>query len=99
MSNKKVLQLINSFHQGGSERQAVQLTRLLREDGGFEVYLACLNDEGILRQEVEVLGFTDISEYKLTSFFNTNFIKQARKCAKFIKETNIEIVFKARYKE
>lgn len=92
MSQRKVLQFINSFHQGGSERQAVQLTRLLREDGTFEVFLACLNDEGILRQEVEKLGFNEIPEYKLTSFFNANFLLQARSCAKFIRQNKIEIV-------
>jgi glycosyltransferase involved in cell wall biosynthesis len=89
---KKVLQFINSFHQGGSERQAVQLTRLLREDGAFEVFLACLNNEGVLREEVETLGFSDIPEYKLTSFFNLNFFRQARKCAEFIRNNHIEIV-------
>jgi hypothetical protein len=48
---KNVLQIIGSFHQGGSERQAVQLTRLLREDDSFNVFLAALNNEGILKSE------------------------------------------------
>ncbi len=88
----KVLQLINSFNQGGSERQAVQLTRLLCEDGTFEVFLACLNNEGVLREEVEKLGFTDIPEFKLSSFLNAQFFRQARACAKFMLEKNIEII-------
>lgn len=92
MSKPKVLQLINSFHQGGSERQAVQLTRLLCEDGTFEVVLACLNNEGVLRQEVEKLGFKDIPEFKLSSFFNAQFLRQVKKCALFIREKNIQIV-------
>lgn len=92
MSKQKILQLINSFHQGGSERQAVQLTRLLKEDETYEVFLACLNDDGVLRQEVEKLGFKVVPEFKLTSFFNTHFIQQARKCAKFIRENKIEII-------
>ncbi|NJM52026.1 MAG: glycosyltransferase [Blastocatellia bacterium] len=92
MFKRKVLQFINSFHQGGSERQAVQLTRLLHEDGEFEVFLVCLNNEGVLRSEVEKLGFTEFPEYKLTSFFNANFLKQARNCAKYIRQNNIEIV-------
>lgn len=89
---KKVLQFINSFHQGGSERQAVQLTTLLVEDGNYEVLLACLNDEGVLRNEVEKLGFNEIPEFKLTSFFNLDFLRQVRKCAEFIKENRIDIV-------
>ncbi|HRH45796.1 MAG TPA: glycosyltransferase, partial [Pyrinomonadaceae bacterium] len=92
MPKPKVLQLINSFHQGGSERQAVQLTRLLCKDGTFEVVLACLNDEGVLRHEVEALGFKEIAEFKLSSFFNAQFLRQVKKCALFIREKNIQIV-------
>jgi hypothetical protein len=40
-----VLQLVGSFNQGGSERQAVQVTRLLCESGRYNVHLACLGDE------------------------------------------------------
>jgi L-malate glycosyltransferase len=89
---KNVLQFIGSFHQGGSERQAVQLTRLLHEDKTFNVFLASMNNDGVLRQEVEKIGFTDIPEFKLTSFYDANFVKQIRRCAKFIKQNNIEIV-------
>jgi L-malate glycosyltransferase len=89
---RNVLQFIGSFHQGGSERQAVQLTRLLHEDKTYNVFLASMNNEGILRQEVENIGFTDIPEFKLTSFYDANFVKQIRRCAKFIKQNDIEIV-------
>ena len=89
---KKVLHILNSFHQGGSERQAVQLTRLLCEDGTFEVFLACLNGEGVLREEIENIGFKKIPEFRLTSFFNLNFLRQAQKCAGFILQNKIEIV-------
>lgn len=87
-----ILQLIGSFHQGGSERQAVQLTRLLHEEQTYNVFTAALSDEGVLRGEIEDLGFTEIPEFKLNSFFDLNFIKQVRKCAKFIRENKIEIV-------
>ena len=89
---KNVLQFIGSFHTGGSERQAVQLTRLLHEAGEFNVFLACLNDEGILREEVEKIGFTEIPEFKLDSFYDLNFLKQLRNCARFLRENNIEII-------
>jgi glycosyltransferase involved in cell wall biosynthesis len=89
---KRVLQILNSFHQGGSERQAVQLTRLLCDDGTVEVFLVCLNNEGVLRKEVEKLGFSEIPEFKLTSFFNLNFLSQVMKCANFIRHNKIEIV-------
>lgn len=92
LMKKNVLQLIGSFHQGGSERQAVQLTRLLRRDKTYNVRLAALNSEGVLKPEVESLGLTDIPEFKLNSFYDLNFFKQLRKCARFIKENNFEIV-------
>ena len=89
---KNVLQFIGSFHTGGSERQAVQLTRLLREDAKFNVFLATLNKEGILREEAEKAGFAEIPEFSLTSFYDLNFLKQLRNCARFLRENHIEIV-------
>lgn len=89
---KNVLQLVGSFHQGGSERQAVQLADLLRADKTFNVFLAVLNNEGVLRGAVEKIGFSKIPEFPLTSFYNVNFFKQLRNCASFIKENNIEII-------
>lgn len=90
--SKNVLQLVGSFHQGGSERQAIQLTRLLHEDKTHNIHLAALNNEGVLKPEVEQLGFTDIPEFKLRSFYDLNFLKQVRRCARYIKENNVEIV-------
>lgn len=89
---KNVLQFIGSFHQGGSERQAVQLARLLSEDGAYNVFMATLNAEGVLKREVEQHGFTNIPEFKLTSFYDLNFLRQLRRCAKFLKQNRIEIV-------
>ena len=89
---KNVLQFIGSFHQGGSERQAVQLARLLREEGSFNVSVATLDRSGILREEVEKMGFGEIPEFKLTSFYDLNFVKQLAKCAQFLRENKIEII-------
>jgi len=89
---KNVLQFIGSFHQGGSERQAVQLTRLLCENNSFNVSIATLENAGVLREEVEKMDFTNIPEFKLTSFYNVNFVKQLLKCASFMRENKIEII-------
>lgn len=89
---KNVLQLTGSFHQGGSERQAVQLTRLLQENGTHNIFLAALNDEGILRGEAEKIGFTQIPEFRLTSFYDVNFLRQLRNCVRFLRENKIEII-------
>jgi len=89
---KRVLQFFGSFHQGGSERQAVQLTRLLKGDGSHDVYVATLNNEGVLRADVEALGLPEIAEFKLTSFYDANFIRQVRCCASYVKENKIDLV-------
>jgi L-malate glycosyltransferase len=87
-----VLQLIDSFNQGGTERQTVQLTRLLHESGRYNIYMGCLSAAGPLRQEIERLGVTNIPEYPLNSFYDWNAVKQVRRFAKFLKEKKIDIV-------
>ncbi|HYG80838.1 MAG TPA: glycosyltransferase [Pyrinomonadaceae bacterium] len=89
---KTVLQLINSFHQGGSERQAVQLARLLSESGRYRVRVACLDGGGPLRAEVERLGLGQIREYRLTSFYDRNMARQLRLCAADLRAGRVEVV-------
>ncbi len=89
---KNVLQFIGSFHQGGSERQAVQLARLLSEDKTYNVFLATLNNQGVLRKEIEPLGFKEIPEFKLNSFYDLNFLRQLRTAVRFLRENQIAVV-------
>lgn len=89
---KRVLQFIGSFHQGGTERQAVSLTRLLKNEDSFEVFAATLNNEGVLRTEIDKAGLPEIPEFPLTSFFNANFVRQLRRCAKYLRDNRINIV-------
>lgn len=53
---KRVIQLVGSFHLGGSERQAIGLTRSLLNDGTYEVSMATLSNQGVLLGDVESLG-------------------------------------------
>ncbi len=87
-----VLFIVDSFEQGGSERQALQLLRQLHESGECRVHLACLQDHGSLRVDADRLGLGDIHEYALTSFHDLNFIKQLRRFARFLKENEIDVV-------
>lgn len=84
--------MIDSFDQGGSEHQAVQLTRLLKESGRYRVHVACLSKRGTLRSQLEDIGFTDIPEFPLTSFHDFNAIKQLRQCAAMLKNLRIDLV-------
>ncbi|MGH9902981.1 MAG: glycosyltransferase, partial [Pyrinomonadaceae bacterium] len=87
-----VLQLIGSFHQGGSERQAVQLTRLLHESGRYRVHVAALDGEGVLRTEVERLGLGEIPSYPLTSFYDRNAVAQLRRFSGHLRKLNVSVV-------
>lgn len=87
-----VLLFIDSFNQGGTERQVVQLARLLRASGRYRVHLACLKNEGVLRNEVERAGFTDIPEFRLKSFCEPEALRQVRRFARLLKEREISLV-------
>lgn len=89
---KRVLQFIGSFNQGGSERQAVTLLRSLKTDATFDVFAATLNREGVLLAEAESIGLPEIPEFKLTSFFNANFVRQVRRCAAYLRDNKIDLV-------
>jgi glycosyltransferase involved in cell wall biosynthesis len=87
-----VLHLINSFEQGGTERQTLQLARLLKASGRFDVRLACLNPHGVLRAEAEALELGRIEEYELTSFRDANFVRQVRRLARRLRSDSITVV-------
>jgi len=87
-----VLFLIDSFEQGGSERQALQLLRQLHASGRCQIRLACLQNRGPLRADADQLGIGEIVEYPLSSFYDLNFGRQLRRFRRFIKENEIDVV-------
>ncbi|HJU92322.1 MAG TPA: glycosyltransferase [Pyrinomonadaceae bacterium] len=87
-----VLQLIDSFNQGGSERQALQLTRLLYQTGRYNVHLACLSPDGSLRSTIEDLDLGEIPSFPLTSFYDRNAVTQLRRFARWLKSARIDIL-------
>ena len=84
--------MIGSFHEGGSERQAVSLVRALRKDGTYDVSAATLNKQGVLLAETEDLLLDDIPEFPLTSFYNYGFIRQVRAFARFLNRNRIDLI-------
>jgi len=90
--NRNVLHLIGSFHIGGTERQAVQLARLLADDGVYRIFIGCLDSAGQLADEASSISSAEIPEYKLSSFYDLNFWSQIRRCMSFIKEREIGII-------
>lgn len=89
---KNVLHLVGSFNQGGSERQAVQLARLLREDGTVNVFVGTMRREGPLLREVEALGLGEIPEFRIGSFYGPRFAAELLKCGRFLKKHAIDVV-------
>ncbi len=87
-----VLQLIDSFNEGGSERQALQLTRLLCESGRFQVRLASLSSEGCLRGEIADLDLGEISSFPLNSFYDRNAFTQLRRFVRFLKSEKVNVL-------
>ncbi len=87
-----VLQLLDSFNQGGTEWQTVQLTRLLQGSGKHRIFLASLSPEGPLRAEVERLGFHDIPSFPLQNFYNANAMRQLSKLASLMRNQKIDLV-------
>jgi L-malate glycosyltransferase len=89
---QRILQLVDSFDEGGSERQALQLTRLLHESGKYEVFLASLKADGVLRSEVEKLGLGDIPTFPLQSFYDRNAVEQLRKFVRYLRTSKIDLL-------
>ena len=89
---RNVLHLVHGFYEGGSERQAAQLVRLLAESGRYRVRVASLYGGGPLRAEVERLSLGEIPVYELKSFHDRNFLRQLRRFARHLRESEIELV-------
>jgi glycosyltransferase involved in cell wall biosynthesis len=89
---KRILQLIDSFDEGGSERQALQLTRLLHDSGRYEVSLATLKADGVLRASIENLKLGHISCYPLKSFYDRNAVTQLRRFVHHLRASRIDLL-------
>lgn len=87
-----VLQLIDSFNQGGSERQALQLTRLLYESNKFKVRLASLSPDGVLRTQIANLDLGEVPSFPLNSFYDANAVRQLRKLVQWLKNSEVSII-------
>ncbi|HEX8284207.1 MAG TPA: glycosyltransferase [Pyrinomonadaceae bacterium] len=89
---ESVLHLIDNFEQGGTERQAVQLVRLLDESGRYRVRVACFKGHGVLRAEVERLGLGEIPEYPLRGFGHPKFAAQLIRFARHLRRERVSVV-------
>ncbi|HYK22080.1 MAG TPA: glycosyltransferase family 4 protein [Pyrinomonadaceae bacterium] len=91
MPKPSILQIFHGFIEGGSERQMIQITKLLHESGDYDVHVATLGIDGVLRSEMESLQLP-IVEYPLTSFYDANMVRQTRRFVSYLKKHHIKIV-------
>jgi len=89
---RNVLQLIDSFAIGGTERQAVQLAGLLRSESTYRVFIGCMNARGPLYEKARDISFGEIPEFRLKTFYDVNFWMQIRRCVAFLKRAEIGII-------
>jgi glycosyltransferase involved in cell wall biosynthesis len=88
----RILQLIDSFDQGGSEQQALELTRQLHDCGRYEVFLASLKADGVLRSTVADLKLGDVPAYPLQNFYDRNAITQLRRFVQHLRSWRIDLL-------
>jgi L-malate glycosyltransferase len=87
-----VLHLIDSFNKGGSETQAVQLVKSLHGLGRYRILMACLNDSGPLRTEIDQLDLGYLPEYKLNGFSSFRALRQLRRFTSHLKKQGVAIL-------
>src|SRR5687768_8816877 len=92
MVKPRILELVDSFDEGGSERQALELTRLLHDSGRYEVYLASSKPEGVLRASIEGLNLGEVPSYPLKSFYDRNAVVQLRRFCNYLRSSRIDLL-------
>jgi len=88
----RILQLIDSFDEGGSERQALDLTRRLLESGKYSIFLASLKPGGVLRAEIGNLDLGEVPSYPLNSFYGPNAVTQLRRFVAHLRKSRIDVL-------
>ena len=86
----RVLHLVTSFEAGGTERQFVELLKRLDRDR-FDLRLAALRVEGPFYQEIAD-AFPAVPEFRLTSFYNRNALRQLTRLRALIRRERIDII-------
>ena len=89
----RALQLIGNLQaSGGSERQAAQLAISLSESSRYQVYVACMDPRGDLREDLNRMGINDIPAFQFNSFYDHTTVNQLARFANFLRENRIDVV-------
>lgn len=90
VAQPRVLHLVTSFEAGGTERQFVELLKRLDRQR-YDVRLAALRNEGALYEELAA-SFPEVPEFRLTSFYDRNALRQLRKLQALLRRERIDIL-------
>ena len=69
----------------------IQMVSLLHGSGDYHVHVAALSTGGVLRPLIESLQIP-IVDLPLTSFYDSNMVRQTRRFISYLKEHNIQVV-------
>lgn len=86
----RVLHLLTSFYVGGTEQQAVALLNRLDQER-FDVRLAVLQHEGPLYEQL-VGRFPDVPEFRLTSFYDSNAVRQYTRLRDLLRRERVDLL-------
>lgn len=87
-----VMHLIDSFRQGGSESQALNLYLEMKKSGWLDVKLACLDRSGPLLMKLPPADSEVIPEFKLNNFYDVRMCLQLYRFVRLLKQLKVEVV-------
>jgi glycosyltransferase involved in cell wall biosynthesis len=86
----RVLLFVHSLEFGGSEKQCIEMARVLSKNG-FAVTIACLSASGPLRAAVEESGLS-LVEFPVKKLLHLNTIAQLARFAWFLRSNRFQVV-------
>ena len=87
-----VMHLIDSFRQGGSESQALNLYLEMKRSGRVGVELACLDRTGPLLSELPPWEQGRVPEFKLTSFHDLRMAREVFKFVRLLRDRQVDVI-------
>jgi L-malate glycosyltransferase len=88
----RVLHLLDSFRQGGSESQALKLASAMDLAGRFEIQIACLDRSGPLLDLLPAQSRSGIPEFKLNTFYDPTMVRRTIEFSRLLKRLHIQII-------
>jgi glycosyltransferase involved in cell wall biosynthesis len=86
------MHLVNSFREGGTERQAAQLVGLLHASGRYRALVASHSVEGGLRAELAAWGVEPVGEFPLRRFHDLKTPAQLRRFAEVLRRHRVDVL-------